>query len=286
MKKNNYLITLVRSNKSRDVYVPSLARPENAAIMKSSVFVQTALAESDKRGNLKVNFTSKPDEFGIIGVTCDVATAEAIQKQSNLVASVLNIHEPCVTDPWDLLDVIEDEQTRIGFAELRNERRFQKDVEAGWSRINRASLREFCADLIKPAGGELALFDLPAIGNYLGMSEDELSQFMILSPNTLQATFPSPGTSASVTNRARALLLIAYHLRKVFERHDRATAWMLRKQPEGWQHKGLSAKDCLLKGYYLPVFSHLTELTRKPDLPLVGGTHGCSHDYFHTSRRF
>ncbi|MBX9879794.1 MAG: hypothetical protein K2Y22_15155 [Candidatus Obscuribacterales bacterium] len=286
MKKNNYLITLVRSNHSRDVYVPSLARPENAAIMKSSEFAQTALQKVAKSANCKLNFVSNPDEFGIIGVTCDVATAEAIQKQTNLVASVLNIHEPCVTDPWDLLDVLRDEQTRIGFAELRNERRFQKDVEAAFSRINRASLREFCADLIKLSGGELIHLDLPAIGNYLGLSQDELSQFMILSPNTLQATFPSPGTSATVINRAYALLVIAYHLRKIFERHDRATAWMLRTQPEGWQHKGLSAKDCLLNGYYMPVYSHLTEITRRPDRPLVGGTHGCSHDYFHASRRF
>ncbi len=283
MKKNNYLITLVRSNHSRDVYVPSLARPENAAIMKSSEFTQKTLKKT-KSENLDVTFTSDPDEFGIIGVTTDIATAESIQKQTNLVASVLNIHEGCVTDPWDLLDFIKDSHTCAAFAELRNERRFQKDVEAGWSRINRASLRELCADLIKPAGGELALFDLPAIGSYLGMSENELSQFMILSPNTLHSTFPSPGTQINVINRARALLLIAYHLRKLFERQDRATAWMLRKQPEGWQHHGLSAKDCLLNGYYLPVYSHLTEITRRPDLPLIGGTHRCSHDYFSVSK--
>jgi hypothetical protein len=284
MSNQHYLITLVRANYSRDVYVPSLERPENKGIMKSSEFASGELPKLLKPNRFDVDFVSKPDAYGLIGIKCDVASAETIQKQTSKVASVLNIHKHCTTDPWDLLPMFEDDNTRRAFAELRNERRLQKDIESHWATLNRAKLRELCADLVKSVNGELAHFELQAIGNYLGLSTSELSQYMIISPERLHFPFPAQGTPDNVVNRARSLVLIAYHLRKIFERHDRATNWMLRNQPEGWHHNGMSAKDCLLNGLYTQVFSHLTEITR-PELPLCGGTHRCSHDFYCASKR-
>lgn len=283
MLKQQYLITLVRADNSRDVYVPSLARRENTGIMKSSEFAERQLPKLLKPSRFNLNFVSKPDAYGLLGVTCDVASAETIQKQTSTVASVLNIHEHCVTDPWDLLPLVEDDNTRRAFAELRSERRFQKDIESAWSSISRASLRELCADLVKSSDGDLAHFDLQAIGNCLGLSTSELSQYMIIAPERLHFPFPAQGTPNNIVNRARSLVLIAFQLRKIFERHDRATNWMLRQQPEGWNHNGLSAKDCLLNGFYTKVYAHLTEITR-PELPLVGGTHRCSHDFYCISK--
>ncbi len=282
--KNHYLITLVRSNGSRDIYIPSLEREENAACMTSSEFVKTTLLPL--LGNdLEIDFQSEPDQFGIVAVNCDVQAAAIIQAQTSLVASVLNIHASCTSDPWDLLPNLEDDNTQRAFAELRNERRFQKDVESAWSSTSRSQLRDICGDLVDLDTYRMH-FNLPAIGKYLGLSVEELSQYMIIGPEHLSEEFPSNKTPDNVINRARALVLIAFRLRKLFGPCARATDWMLRKPAEGWHHNGLSAKDCLLNGYYLPVFMHLTEVTRKPDRPICGGTHRCSHDFFGASRRF
>lgn len=284
--KNQYLVTLVRENGSRDVYIPSLARPENAAIMPASKFVNTTLASAFDPARLQVDFISNPDEFGIAAITCDVEDAELIQAHTNQVASVLSIHQLCTSDPWDLLPILSDANTRKAFAELRNERRFQKDIESVWSQTGRSGLKEHCADLIDPTNNEFMSFDLPAIGRYLGLSEKELSKYMIVSVAMLGMTFPNSDTPENVINRARSLLLIAYMLRKLFGHSSRAADWMQRRQPEGWNYSGLSAVDCLLNGYYLKVFNHLKEVTRKPDLPLCGGKHRCSHDFYCLSRRF
>lgn len=284
MQKNNYLITLVRKNGSREVYVPSLEREENAGCMTSSEFVEKTLSALGPE-ELEVDFISQPNKFGIVAVTCTLKTAELLQRDPQ-VASVLNIHESCTSDPWDLLPILKDDNTRRAFAELRNERRFQKDVESAWSSTNRSNLRDLCGDFIDLDTTYRTYFNLPELGAYLGMSVTEFSKFMIISPALLGDQFPSAHTPDNVINRARSLVLIALMLRKIFGPSARATDWMLRKQAEGWHHNGLSAKDCLINGYYSQVFQHLAEITRRPDRPICGGIHRCSHDFFGASRHF
>lgn len=281
-KQYQYLVALRRKDGSRDVYIPSLKVPDNAGCLTASQFVESQLQTLLKPNSFTIDFLSQPDEFGILAITCDTETAEQIQDMSP-VATVLPMHAACTSDPWDLLPIIEDDNTRMAFAELRNERRFQKDVELGFSQIQRCRLKD-CTDFVELEGDKVT-FKLPTIGNYLGLSQEELSEFMVIAPNHLNSIFPTPSTSDNVTNRARALFVIAYMLRSIYKTNDsRATDWMQRKQPEGWQYNGLSAKECFLQGHYHQVFRHLQEVTRNPNLKLCGGMHLCSHN-FHCMHR-